>query len=92
MLIKHVKESTGILVILAALLTMMATSCKNDEYDPTKQELAPAFDPAKPVSITDFIPKTGGMGTKLVIYGQNFGNDPSMVTVTISGKIGRAHV
>lgn len=83
MLTKFLKGSFG--VIPAILLTMAAAGCGVDG-DPAGQETAPPFNPDKPVSISDFIPKTGGMGTKLVIYGENFGNDASLVTVTIGGE------
>src|SRR5690606_34502388 len=44
------------------------------------------FDPAKPVVVSDFLPKEGGMGQRLVIYGENFGSDPKEVDVHIGGK------
>ena len=45
-----------------------------------------AYDPSKPVNVTDFIPKSGGSGQKLVIYGDNFGNVTSAVKVYIGDK------
>ena len=44
------------------------------------------FDPSKPVVISDFIPKEGGWGSRLLLYGNNFGDDPTKVKVTIGGK------
>lgn len=58
-------------------------SCKDDKG--VDSEALP-FDPSKPVVVTDFSPKTGGMGQRLVIYGQNFGNNPDSVQVFIGGK------
>ncbi|MGX5688319.1 IPT/TIG domain-containing protein [Arcticibacter tournemirensis] len=58
-------------------------SCKDDKG--VDSEALP-FDPSKPVVVTDFLPKTGGSGQKLVIYGQNFGNNPEDVSVFIGGK------
>ena len=46
----------------------------------TKEENSP-FDPSKPVVISDFTPKEGGLGSRLVLYGDNFGNDVSKVKV-----------
>ncbi|MDR1518073.1 MAG: IPT/TIG domain-containing protein [Dysgonamonadaceae bacterium] len=58
--------------------------CKEDnDTDETDVE---AFNPSKPVVVSDFIPKDGGAYQKLVIYGDNFGNDPALVNVTIGGK------
>ncbi|PWG82591.1 hypothetical protein DDR33_01645 [Pararcticibacter amylolyticus] len=58
--------------------------CKDDKGTVVK-EAAP-FDPSKPVVVSDFLPKTGGMGQRLVIYGQNFGDNPADVSVFIGGK------
>lgn len=57
--------------------------CKDDNKNVTE---AMPFDPAKPVVVSDFNPKSGGMGQRLVIYGQNFGNDPTNINVLIGGK------
>jgi len=59
------------------------TGCKTDDQIISE---AKSFDPSKPVVVSDFNPKSGGMGQRLVIYGQNFGNDPEDITVTIGGK------
>lgn len=67
--------------IVLALFACCFVSCSDDD-DATDS----AFDPTKSVAVTDFIPKTGGVGQKLVIYGDNFGNDKSKVNVTIGGK------
>lgn len=71
--------------MLCTLLTILAlglVSCK-DNKDSSGVE---PFDPSKPVLVSDFSPKTGGVGQNLVIYGSNFGNDPSKVHVFIGGK------
>ena len=44
------------------------------------------FDPSKPVTITEFTPTSGSVGQQICIKGSNFGNDTSMVKVTIGGK------
>jgi hypothetical protein len=46
----------------------------------------PPFDPSQPVVISDFTPKEGGVGQRLILYGQNFGNDTALVRVFIGGK------
>ena len=45
-----------------------------------------AFDPSKPVVITQFTPNKGSVGQQIVIEGSNFGNDPEKIQVTIGGK------
>ncbi|PUV23022.1 hypothetical protein DCO56_19090 [Sphingobacterium athyrii] len=59
-------------------------ACKNDTAAVIGEAMP--FDPTKPVVVSDFSPKSGGMGQRLIIYGQNFGNDPKNVTVLIGGQ------
>lgn len=66
---------------ILALVSFCFISCKDD----AEVEEVP-FDPSKPVVISDFTPKEGGLGSKLVLYGDNFGNNVSRVKVTIGGQ------
>lgn len=68
------------IVLLLALLCVQA--CKEENVASGSDP----HDPSKPVQITDFSPKTGGVGQRLVIYGNNFGNDTSIVRVAIGGR------
>lgn len=72
----------GTIIILMAI-GFGLWGCKEDT--PTAIEAQP-FDPSKPVVVSDFLPKSGGMGQRLVIYGSNFGNDVEKVKVFIGGK------
>lgn len=63
------------------LLVVLCISCKDDKSDMDSQ----AFDPSRPVVVSNFLPKEGGASQRMVIYGDNFGNDPSRVNVTIGG-------
>ncbi|WP_286734985.1 MULTISPECIES: IPT/TIG domain-containing protein [Sphingobacterium] len=65
-------------------LSLSVVSCKDDK--PVSVNEGIPFDPSQPVVVSDFIPKSGGMGQRLVIYGKNFGNDPKNVEVFIGGK------
>lgn len=67
--------------MLLGLTVLCLTHCKQDEIE---QEIG--YDSSKPVMVTDFYPKEGGVGNNLVIYGDNFGNDLSKIKVTIGGK------
>ncbi|NDV64129.1 hypothetical protein D0T60_02575 [Bacteroides sp. 224] len=64
-----------------ALVSFCFVGCSDDN----EKGEAP-FDPGKPVVISDFTPKEGGLNSRLVIYGDNFGNDVSKVKVRIGGK------
>lgn len=69
--------------LLLAFASIGFYSCQGDDNDEVKYS---AFDPSQPVLVTDFIPKSGGAGQRLVIYGKNFGTDPDIVKVFIGGK------
>ena len=68
-------------MILLLLFTINISSCKDD-----KDMSAVAHDPNQPIEVTDFTPKSGGGNTRMVIYGTNFGTDPSIISVKIGGK------
>lgn len=71
--------------LLALMLTMLVgcfTACSDGDDNGGSD----GYNPSKSVVITDFIPKKGGVGQKLVVYGNNFGNDTSLVKVKIGGK------
>ncbi len=68
--------------ILLVLFTVSLYSCKDD----AEGEEALPYDPGKPVLITDFTPDTGGGNTFIVITGQNFGTDVSLLKLTVGGK------
>ncbi|WP_423130292.1 IPT/TIG domain-containing protein [Gaoshiqia sp. Z1-71] len=63
------------------ILIVLCVSCKDEN-----EEQGDHFDPDKPVLISDFTPKEGGLGTRLILYGDNFGNDISKIKVTIGGR------
>ena len=54
--------------------------CKDDKANSNQ------YDPSQPVVFTDFSPKEGGMRTRLYIEGSNFGNDPTIIHITIGGE------
>ena len=70
--------------LCAAMLAFVAlcfAACKDNDGQGEE-----AFDPSKPIQITDFMPKEGGFGSNLILYGNNFGNDPKRLKVLIGGK------
>ena len=54
-------------------------SCSDDDTDKNA-----VYDPNKPVVLESYSPQEGGVGTKLIIRGENFGYDPSKVKVRIA--------
>ncbi len=76
------KSACGSLLGVAlAMVAFCLSGCKDDE-----DVGGAAFDPNKPIVITDFMPKSGGYGSNLILYGENFGNDVSRIRVTVGGK------
>lgn len=47
-----------------------------------------AFDPNQPVKFTEFMPDSGGIRTKFVVKGSNFGEDKSQVKVYFKDELG----
>ncbi len=79
-----VKGKHRYIIPIVLMFFIFGLSCKDD---PVKSDSSQQpFDPSKPVLVSDFIPKEGGAHQKMVIYGDNFGNDTSLVRVTIGGK------
>lgn len=66
--------------VVLPLIVLCFTACKDDDEGDV------SFDPSKPVVITDFAPKEGGVGNNLILYGDNFGNDPAKLKVIVGGK------
>lgn len=79
---KRRKGTASFLTVCLALLLL--AGCKKDGQEDVAQ--APSYDPNKEVVVTDFTPRSGGVGQRLIVYGSNFGNDPDIVKVKIGGK------
>lgn len=61
-------------------------SCVNDK-DSGRPILPP--DPNITTAITNYYPDSGGVATKLIIHGTNFGTDTSYIKVSVNGKNAR---
>lgn len=61
--------------IFILFLLFAYTSCKDNE------DGIPKYDPSQPVTLESFYPDSGGMATKVIMSGENFGNDPKAVKV-----------
>lgn len=76
---KILSKISTCLAMLAVLF--LATACEDK-----KGESGPDYDPSKPVTLTDFYPESGGVATKLILNGDNFGSDASNIEVFVNGK------
>ena len=54
----------------------------------TEDKKSTAFDPNQPVKFTEFMPDSGGIRTKFIVKGSNFGEDKSQVKVYFKDEVG----
>ena len=79
-IIKSMKRAIGLLGVLGSM--MILNACSDDD----KINPGAAYDPAKDVAITRFVPEEGGYQDQIIIYGQNFGNNKENVSLKMGGK------
>ena len=77
---------TGVFAVVMCIMALTGCGGTTDINDYLVNNSASPYDPSKAVTISDFVPKSGGVGQQLVIKGTNFGNDTSIVKVMIGGK------
>lgn len=65
------------------LIFLVVIGCKPSGED-AKQVIPP--DPNVATTVSTFYPDSGGVATKLIIHGNNFGTDTSYIKVTVNGK------
>ena len=86
---KNLNNKHHLLLILAGVLGLATfTGCDSSTTaeDYVGVQVTDPYDPAQPVTITSFVPTSGGVGQQLVLHGSNFGNDVSQLHLTIGGK------
>ncbi len=71
----------GVLFILFIL--SICVGCKDNDSS------TPVYNPKIPIVCNEFLPDSGGVGTQLIIAGENFGSDTSLVRVSVNGKNAR---
>jgi hypothetical protein len=71
-----------VLVTMTCACFWSVISCGNDE----KTVRGTEYDPSKPVVLTSFHPDSGGIATKVILDGENFGTDPSNIKVYFNSK------
>jgi len=68
-------------VLLPFVLLLFVLACKK-----SKTETAQAYDPNLPVQLNSFMPDSGGIRTKFIIKGSNFGTDKNNIKVYFLDK------
>lgn len=64
------------LFIGCLFVVFLLYSCSDD-----KKTSGTAHDPNKPITVASFLPESGRIAEKVLISGENFGNDPTQVNV-----------
>ena len=78
MLLHKVAFGKPLLCVLALLLCV---ACSDSE-----EQKASQYDASKPVTVTTFRPREGGIREKVLLDGDNFGSDPSQIKVFFNKK------
>lgn len=78
------KDDWQVCWIVLLLIALCFGSCSDNDNNENSDNTA--FNPNIPVRVDAINPNTGGLGQRLVITGDNFGNDLSMVNVYIGGQ------
>lgn len=86
MLMNKIKTRFSIRTMLVGLLACSMFSCAEDLDVQIIGMKGEPHDPSKQIEITDWSPEQGGAGQQMVIYGKNFGNDPSIIKVAVGGN------
>lgn len=87
MKIEIIKKRIKNLLGLICLVSVMGLNGSCDDKSTTKTiDPGEAFNPSKPVVVSDFEPKTGSSQQQMLVYGSNFGNDKSRVKLYVGGK------
>lgn len=79
------KKSKAKLVLLLIVASGCIASCDFD-LPPIKPNAVYPPDSNREIVFASFSPDSGGLGTKLVLRGENFGTDTSYVKVTVNNK------
>lgn len=84
----HQKQKTFLTMtvscIMLSCLLVFALSCSSDKNN--ANDANQPYNPNVPVKLEAFYPDSGGMATKLIIKGSNFGTDPNAVKVYYNAK------
>jgi len=77
-------RTINLLSVGALLLFMCLVNCTDKE-----EGVGVPYDPSKPIELTSFHPDSGGVASKIILDGKNFGNDASKIRIWFNQKQGR---
>lgn len=64
------------ILMFGVIFSLAFVSCKDE-----KEEGRQVHDPSRPIVLTDYAPKEGGVKDKILLNGENFGSDASQIKV-----------
>ena len=79
-MMKNMRKSFNLIWMVFGFL-LLIVGCNEDKK-------STAFDPNQPVKFTEFMPDSGGIRTKFIVKGSNFGEDKSQVKVYFKDEVG----
>lgn len=77
-------RKTSLTALLFTVLIVIFSACKSDSEE--SSAAGQPYDPSQPIKLTSFYPENGGMATKVIINGENFGTDLSLIKVFYNEK------
>lgn len=85
---KHCSQwESGVRLYLLCFISFFAViACSSDNLGGKENPHNKPHRPSTPVTVTGIGPGEGGLGTKVVVNGENFGNDPAKVTLYFNDK------
>lgn len=82
---KTLKSATKIVGALLTASIYFACSNRDDLLIQDYAGSSTPFNPEQTIVVDSFYPKSGSLGTRLIVYGSNFGNNVDRVKVSIGG-------
>lgn len=79
-------RKTSLITLLLMFLTGIFSSCGSSDDGNNGTRSGKPYDPSQPIKLTTFYPQDGGMATKVIIKGENFGTDLSQIEVYFNEK------
>jgi len=77
----------GLFVLPLMFILLCFANCKSDGENGSSVVTPP--DLTKASTVKTYFPDSGGVATKLILYGSNFGSDTSYLKVSVNGKNAR---
>lgn len=79
------KKNNLIFMMIVAWMVGLCFSCNDESSSVNKGDQSP-YDPRKPLIVNNLGPLSGGLGTRVVVSGSNFGNDKKKVKLFFNKK------